>query len=370
MRRIRRCVVENSCGNWRPSLLLSIVICNYNYARFLDSAIASAVDQTYANKEVIVVDDGSTDGSPEIIRRWNGKITAVFQRNEGQIAAYNRGFSEARGDVIMFVDSDDMLDPGAGERIIAAFADRHVSKVHFRLRLIDAAGEALGPNIPRRLSDGDVSGYLRLGTFYYSSPGSGNAYRRETLARLMPLPAAAEDTHGADFFAIQGAALLGTVRAVGPAPLGSYRVHVEHASKQILLGNAWLKDPVRAQKRYDRLRRWLVERLGADYVLPSEFADFSINKQVFAELVFGSAAYTDGLQRGAQYLRSKLVRSIWGRPSPLGERAGLTAWALAVLLLPREIGRPVARYVCNPASRNLGSYFRSSHTVEAAPAAK
>jgi glycosyltransferase involved in cell wall biosynthesis len=332
---------------------LSIVICNYNYGRFLDSAIASAVGQRYPDTEVIVIDDGSTDDSASVMQRWGAKIVAIFQANQGQASAYNRGFLEAHGDVIVFLDADDTLDPEAGEAVMAAFRGHDVAKVHFRLRLVDAHGRALGGTIPLRLSEGDVSQHLRKGLLYHSSPGSGNAYRREALVRVMPMPVFADDPHAADFFAIHGLALLGPVSTAAAHALGSYRVHVEAGKEQILFGNASAHQFITMHSiRYGRLRNWLLDRLGPDYLIAEDFIDFSIQKSLFAEIVFGATAYSTGLRAGAGYFRSTLARSIWLRPASRAERVGLLGWALAVLVLPRGVGRPLARYVCNPASRS------------------
>ena len=334
-------------------MLLSIVICNYNHARFLGAAIASAMGQTYANREVIVVDDGSTDESADVIRSWGAQISAIFQRNQGQSAAYNRGFAAARGDVVIFLDSDDLLDPQVGQRVMEAFRDPSVTKVHYRLKLMDSMSRPLGGCIPRRLSHGDLSGMLRSGIFYDSSPASGNAYRRSALALLMPVPAPPGDPHAADLYVIQGCAMLGEVRALGPEPLGSYRIHGERAREQLLFANARQKDPLLALSRYRCLQNWLVERLGPAYRIPDDFVDFSNQKLVFADRIF-SSEYREGVTVGSRYLVSQLARGIWRRPTSLAERVGLFGWAIAVLLLPRGIGRPLASYVCNPASRGDG----------------
>src|SRR2546428_10583836 len=95
--------------------LASIIINNYNYRRFLREAVDSALNQTYRNTEVIVVDDGSTDGSPEIIASYGDRIIPVLKQNGGQNSALNAGFSSSRGDVILFLDSDDVLLPTAVE---------------------------------------------------------------------------------------------------------------------------------------------------------------------------------------------------------------------------------------------------------------
>jgi glycosyltransferase involved in cell wall biosynthesis len=333
-------------------MLLSIVICNYNYAPFLNDAIRSALEQTYRPAEVIVVDDGSTDGSPSIIEYWRERagIRAIHQPNAGQVAAYNRGFSEARGDVVVFLDSDDTLDAGAGERIMAAFEEPEVVKVHFRLALVDAQGRPLGTLIPHRLSDGDVSSYLRSGLLYDSSPGSGNAYRRAALARLMPLPVDDDDRHAADFFALQGIAQLGRVRALEAGPLGTYRCHTPEASNGMWFGNAdWTEQ---TRKRYARLRAWLPDRLGLDYAIPAHFVDFSTDKLEFADAVFLASGYWRGVRQGVDYFGQRLAYAIWRRSAPLPERVALLGWAVAVIALPRPLGRRIARYVCNPASRS------------------
>ncbi|MEA3116690.1 MAG: hypothetical protein QOG58_6489, partial [Caballeronia sp.] len=69
---------------------VTIIICNYNYERFLADAIDSALAQDYAATRVVVIDDGSTDGSREVIGRFGARISAVFKENGGQVSAYNR----------------------------------------------------------------------------------------------------------------------------------------------------------------------------------------------------------------------------------------------------------------------------------------
>src|SRR5688572_29854944 len=91
--------------------LVSVIVNNYNYGRFLAQAIDSALSQDYPRLEVIVVDDGSTDDSREIIARYGSKISPVLKANGGQASAFNAGFNASRGDVVIFLDSDDQLAP-------------------------------------------------------------------------------------------------------------------------------------------------------------------------------------------------------------------------------------------------------------------
>src|SRR5947207_15525858 len=96
--------------------LASVIINNYNYGRFLREAIDSALNQTYKNIEVIVVDDGSTDGSREIIESYENRIRPLFKKNGGQISAINVAFEATHGSVILVLDADDTLFPPALDR--------------------------------------------------------------------------------------------------------------------------------------------------------------------------------------------------------------------------------------------------------------
>ncbi len=89
--------------------IVSIVIPTYNYAAFLPTAIRSCLDQTYKPIEILVVDDGSTDNTKDVIKEFNNHITYFFQENRGVSAARNRGLELAKGDYITFLDSDDYL---------------------------------------------------------------------------------------------------------------------------------------------------------------------------------------------------------------------------------------------------------------------
>jgi glycosyltransferase involved in cell wall biosynthesis len=92
--------------------LVSILIPCFNAARYVASAIESALAQTWPNKEVILVDDGSTDGSSDIIDQFTARgVTVIHQENRGQSAAANRALKDAKGDCIKFFDSDDLLHP-------------------------------------------------------------------------------------------------------------------------------------------------------------------------------------------------------------------------------------------------------------------
>ena len=100
--------------------LVSIVLPCYNAQEWLGEAIRSALDQSYRRKEVIVIDDGSTDASLEVIRSFGERIRWATQQNRGGCAARNRGMALAAGDYIQFLDADDVLSADKIEKQVRA----------------------------------------------------------------------------------------------------------------------------------------------------------------------------------------------------------------------------------------------------------
>ena len=106
-----------------PKPFVSVVINNYNYERFVGDAISSALNQTYAPMEVIVVDDGSSDGSRSVIEGFAREIVIVSKSNGGQASAFNAGFAKSSGEIICLLDADDVLLPNKVEKIVDAYVD-------------------------------------------------------------------------------------------------------------------------------------------------------------------------------------------------------------------------------------------------------
>jgi hypothetical protein len=129
---------------------VSVVVVNHDYGRFLEAAIDSALAQSHAATEVIVVDDGSTDDSRDRIAGYRDRVVPVFKENGGQASAFNAGFEASRGEFVLFLDADDLLLPAAAETAALSLSDGEAAKVHWRLWQIDEFG--CGPDAAIRSS--------------------------------------------------------------------------------------------------------------------------------------------------------------------------------------------------------------------------
>jgi glycosyltransferase involved in cell wall biosynthesis len=205
----------------------SIIISNYNYGRFLGQAIESALSQTYANTEVIVVDDGSTDDSREVLAGYADRVQVLLKENGGQASAFNCAFRRTRGDVIVLLDADDLLLPTAIEKAVGLFSKRRTAKVHWPLWVIDERGRRTGEVCPDwgPLAEGDLREAVlgRGADGYVWPPTSGNCWSRACLEQVVPFPEAGNSIWP-DFYLATLVPLYGLVYRL-PEPQGLYRIH-------------------------------------------------------------------------------------------------------------------------------------------------
>lgn len=204
---------------------VSVIINNYNYGAYLASAISSALAQDLQDLEVIVVDDGSTDDSRDVLRQFAGKIRVVEQDNHGQAAAINAGFHESRGEILCFLDADDWWAPGKLSAVVAAFdRDPRVALVYHRLQMADREGRALPSRpIPRGLCTGRLEPRLVRSAGWWPFPmTSAVAVRRSVWRKAGDIPETFRIS--ADAWLVGIYPFLGRVFAL-PAALGFYRIH-------------------------------------------------------------------------------------------------------------------------------------------------
>jgi glycosyltransferase involved in cell wall biosynthesis len=166
---------------------ISVIINNYNYAQFVGTAIESALAQTYPHREIIVVDDGSTDESRAVIQRYADCVQAIFKENGGQASAFHAGVAASRGEVIGFLDSDDYWAPQLLERVAARW-DESLALVEWRMECVDAEGKPIGRSFPiTRPQEGDLRPRLLRRVYYPWTPTSGNAFARRAVEAAFPL---------------------------------------------------------------------------------------------------------------------------------------------------------------------------------------
>lgn len=123
----------------------SVVITNYNYGQWVGSAIQSCLDQKWTPDEIIVVDDGSTDNSLDVLKEFEGKIKLIAQENQGVAAARNNGISAAKSPFIVCLDADDMLAPEYLMALVPAMIkDRGLGVAYPGLKFLRPDGQASG----------------------------------------------------------------------------------------------------------------------------------------------------------------------------------------------------------------------------------
>jgi hypothetical protein len=168
---------------------VSVVITCYNYGRFLGRAIESALAQTFEHTEVIIIDDGSTDETAAVARRYPD-ARYVYQQNQGESAARNAGAAEATGKSIVFLDADDELTPYAVESSLERLRENpDCAFAYGHQQFVDADGSPLEPSLERRvmfatcLADPDPFAYMLRMHYPLRAPGA-ILHRAETVKRL------------------------------------------------------------------------------------------------------------------------------------------------------------------------------------------
>ena len=320
--------------------MISIVVNNFNYAEFVGDAIDSALAQTHPQTEVIVVDDGSTDRSRAVIERYRDRVRAIYKENHGQPSAFNAGFGESRGDVVIFLDSDDMILRDTAARVADRFRlEPELAKVQYRLEVIDSEGRATDELVPPAqfsLSDGDLREVvLRTPDDFVFPPSSGNAYSADVVRRLFPLR---EDV-SADAHLMNMAALLGPVATLAGIG-GRYRVH----SRNMYYSPTLRLESVRYRIEKNAIQRralaelaWSLGRVAAaSEVRPTSVTDLalrlvSLRLEPEQHPVAGDTKL--GLAAGG------LAAVIRHPRLPLGRRVLYGTWFVAAALAPRGASR-------------------------------
>jgi glycosyltransferase involved in cell wall biosynthesis len=260
--------------------LVSVVIPNYNYAHYLREAIDSVLSQTYPELEVIVVDDGSSDNSPEVLASYGERIKSVFQKNQGVSAARNNGVAASTGEFIAFLDADDSWLPTKVEKQVAIFrSDPTIGLVHVAVNEVDAAGNSLLERYEGL--KGNIAGeLLMLKRAGILGGGSGLMVTREVFVEVGGFDPGLSTSADWDFFyQVSSRYRVGFV----PELLLRYRIHSTnmHANVAAMerdMTLAFGKAFASASPEISRLRRQaygvLNRTLAASYFKAGQYTDF------------------------------------------------------------------------------------------------
>ncbi len=221
--------------NKRPTV--SIIIPNYNHARFLDERIQSILNQTYQDFEVMILDDCSTDNSMEVINRYKDhpKVTKIVvnEQNTGSpFKQWQKGISMAKGDIIWIAESDDSCEPTFLETLVELFNKNHAVLAFCRSKSVDEKGK----EEPNHFQDSLTEDFVMDGTSFMKKHLAHKACVQNISSAIFSRDAATNvsreymDYRGAgDWLFTVGLAEQGKVVYLNQ-PLNSYRIYGENTT--------------------------------------------------------------------------------------------------------------------------------------------
>lgn len=315
----------------------SIIIANYNYERFVGKAIDSALAVRWPDVEVIVVDDGSTDQSRQVIATYGDRVFPILQKNAGQLTACNVGFARATGDWIIFLDADDLLDPSIAEEVVRVSTPR-TSKVQFLMERIDGNGHPTGSCFPtyeptptpEKISDWAV----RFAT-YSTAPGSGNVYARAFLDKIFPLDTACGDFSDSEL--VTAAPFFGDVMTVNK-PLVKYRVHGGNDSNLFAKEGLFAREVARGYARFLYSQR-IAHTLGINIPDANFRKNLHVLQHRIPSVTLSPALHPLPWDNKYQVLKDTIRSTFIFDAMSRKHRFVLFVWSILTLLAPKPIAR-------------------------------
>ena len=286
---------------------ISVVINNYNYARFLPEAIDSALNQTHQAAEIILVDDGSSDGSQDLVKATYGtRVKLIESANFGQLNALKLGVAAASSSYVAFLDADDRWQPNHLE--LVADALQRDPGIGFIIANNVKFGDADG--LGYAITQNEDYGYTTLAGLtreWLGAPTSCLVIAKEYLHFLNALPETllAKWKTRADDVIIYGAAICGARKFRLATPSVDYRIH----GKNLFQGQS---RSVTKSAAYEEQRAELLRTLNA-YAFPG-----MNNAQIIAQELA-----RNNLRKYRN--RRNLVRNIWASPASTWTRLQLAA---------------------------------------------
>jgi hypothetical protein len=322
----------------RPTL--SVIVNNYNHERFLPEAIDSVLALDMQLAEIVVVDDGSTDGSRAVVAGYGDRIVPVLQANAGQLRACMNALARTTGDYVYLLDADDKVDPAFARHVPEALAARP-AKLQFRLASLSADGQPLPSAFPDYPPGYDTARALRDMEgwgLYLSPPTSGNVFRRDVLERVA---ATVVDYESAvDGLALYLAPTMGEVVTMDRA-LAWYRLHGSNVHQQHVLSAPRLKKEVARTTA-----RWahFAALTGRSNPFDTKGPPGLVREQLL--MIEVAEGRRPRLRDGIAFLSR-----LWASGLRAKQKLILSAWTAAVVLLPPKLGRTACEWRLSPVNR-------------------
>lgn len=296
---------------------VSVVIPTYNNAQFVTQAVGSVLAQTYADFEVIVVDDGSVDSTQAVLASYSDRINCIYQENKGPAAARNTGLLASQGDYLLFLDSDDLVPPNKLELQIPLLEVRpDFGLVYSGWQYINEDGtQVLGEVRPNK--QGRLLKELLRRSLVLSTTGVATV-RRECFERVGLFDESLSLMGSEDADMWLRLARAGYAFGYVDQPLLQYRVYEGSLSTNI---------PHQTQSRFARLDKFF-----ADPGLPDDIK--ALEAEVYSILHYETAAryYRAGeIELGRDHIR----KAISTCPSLSSHKEWLLEWLAAVALEPQ-----------------------------------
>jgi glycosyltransferase involved in cell wall biosynthesis len=251
-----------------PEPLASVLMSNYNYARYIGEAIQSVLDQTYGSFELLICDDGSTDNSCEVVESYvnrDSRVRLFRKKNGGQASGYNLAFENSRGNIICLIDSDDVWLPTKLEAVVRGFkANPCAGMVAHPLWRVTEHRRRRGfsPLLAKIPSGWQGDNVLLTGGILGLPPGGGLCVRREIATRILPLPEKGPLRNCGDLPFMRLGPLL-TPIAVVHEPLMEWRQHGKNSFNSAHLAASDIERDLECHEHEWRLQFDFLESLEA-----------------------------------------------------------------------------------------------------------
>lgn len=212
---------------------ITVIINSYNYAHYIGQTLDSVLAQTLPAVEIIVVDDGSTDNSAQIIQAYvdrHPQIKFIAKTNGGQLSTFNAASQHVSGDLIFFIDSDDLWQPDYVEKIVAIYKERPVDYVFCAFKEFDQSQRII-KKYEKDTDLGFSTAFTYFKKVYIGGPTATLSIRRPLFDRIFPVPCEEAWRVCADLPLVMGASLAGGHKYYCAEPLVLYRIHKVNAHK-------------------------------------------------------------------------------------------------------------------------------------------